>query len=400
MDKKEILDSIVKSLKESKGDGSSAFVPVTYPKGCEGYDVLVNAKSRLRLSKEGFVATFNDDGVVVSCLGLPSDSESSDKPVTVNSNEETSDSLGYASASHEYKAPKVSNEIIDILTDDASHVVWLTGPTQCGKTSLVKHVGGELGRKVFKINCRGDMGNEAFFGDRTVSIDEDTGQNHVEYVKGTVEQAMVEGLNEDGEEVGSPAILFIDEIASLPAHISIGLNGLFESDDPCRSIKLDLDGGRVVKSHSGFRIIVASNVAGRGASTMADTMYAAQMDAQDISLIHRVSACIRMGYDRLVEKKILQEKLGDDRAVSELLNFRDAVRDCIRSGRITSPFSTGNLIKIADLYRIFGDMGKAIYYSTFEFLLPEEKVVYNEAYRALGGGDLMSRFVDDSIDYM
>lgn len=301
---------------------------------------------------------------------------------------------------HTYVVPKIAADMISILTDDASHIVWLTGPTQCGKDRLVHYCGRELGRRVVQINCRGDMGSEIFFGEKTIKIDDASKQNEIVFQKGLVEQAMLEGLDEQGNEVGPPAILFITEAASMPARVAIGINRLLESDDTRRTLVVDQDGGRVVRSHSGFRIVMAANTVGRGATSMESSAYSAQTDALDISLINRIAACFRMGYDREVERHILAEKIGDDRIANMVLKFRDAIRGYIKAGKLTSPFSTAHIVHIADMYRIFGDIGKAIYYVTFEFLMPEEKAIYNEQAMAITGKDLLKEFTASNIDYM
>lgn len=301
---------------------------------------------------------------------------------------------------HSYVVPVIAKDMVSVLTDDASHVVWLTGPTQCGKDRLVHYVGRELGRKVFQINCRGDMGSEIFFGEKTIVVDQATKQNMISFQKGLVEQALTEGLDEQGNEVGAPGILFITEAASMPAHVAIGINRLLESDDARRTFVIDQDGGRVVRGHSGMRIVLAANTVGRGATGMEAAAYSAQMDALDISLINRIAVCFRMGYDKEVERHILAEKVGDDRIAQMVLKFRDAIRAHIKQGKLTSPFSTAHIVHIADMYRIFGDIGKAIYYVTFEFLLPEEKAVYNEQAMAILGKDLLKEFTVQNIDYM
>lgn len=301
---------------------------------------------------------------------------------------------------HTYVVPKIAADMISILTDDASHVVWLTGPTQCGKDRLVHHIGRVLGRKVFQINCRGDMGSEIFFGEKTVEIDEASKQNKVAFVKGLVEQALTEGLDAQGNEVGAPAILFITEAASMPAHVAIGINRLLESDDARRTFVIDQDGGRVVRGHSGLRIVLAANTVGRGSTGMESSAYTAQTDALDISLLNRIAACFRMGYDREVERHILAEKIGDDRVAALVLKYRDAIRALIKQGKLQSPFSTAHIVHIADMYRIFGDLGKAIYYVIFEFLLPEEKALYNETAQLVLAKDLLKEFTANGIDYM
>ena len=270
----------------------------------------------------------------------------------------------------------------------------------CGKDRLVHYIGRELGRKVFQINCRGDMGSEIFFGEKTIVVDTATKQNMISFQKGLVEQALTEGLDENGNEVGAPGILFITEAASMPAHVAIGINRLLESDDTRRTFVIDQDGGRVVRGHSGLRIVMAANTVGRGATGVEASAYSAQTDALDISLLNRIAVCFRMGYDKEVERHILVEKIGDDKVAALVIKCRDAIRDHIRQGKLISPFSTAHIVHIADMYRIFGDLCKAIYYVTFEFLLPEERAVYNEQAMAILGHDLLAKFTQKNIDYM
>lgn len=266
-------------------------------------------------------------------------------------------------------------------------------------TTLVRYVAGKMGRKLYQINCRGDMGSEAFFGEKTITVDSATKQNVISFQVGTIEQAMKEGLDAQGNEVGEPSILFIDEAATMPAHVAIGVNRLLESDDPRRTLVINEDGGRIVRSHSKFRIVLAANTVGRGAVSSEAAAYTAQMDALDISLLNRVAVTFRMGYDREIERRIVLEKVANDKIASLIIKFRDAIRGHLKVGKLTSPFSTKRLVDIANMYRVFGDLSKAIYYTTFEHLLPEERPIYNETAMAITGNDLMASFVAEGIDY-
>lgn len=314
---------------------------------------------------------------------------------------------------HSYHPPKIADDIAKILEDNLSHVIWLTGPTQCGKDKCIHYVVEDLmKRNLFQINCRGDMDSSIFLGEKTVDIDPKTAQNYVRFQRGMVEQAMTEGVEKDadGNEVldengrpkviGPAGVLFIDEAAAMPAHVAIAINRLLESDDNVRTLVIDNDGGRVVKSHPDFRIVFASNTVGRGSSDLSSNLYAAQNDALDLSLLNRVAAFFKMGYDRVAEKNILRDKIPDDAEVAKLLKFRNAIRDNIRNGRLMSMFSTAHLVHIADNFRIYNDMPKAIFYTVFNSLLPEEKPVYEETITAIYGvADIEATISGNNIDY-
>jgi len=368
-------------------------------------DDLKKARVRMDLSKKGFVVDFPKQGdTILGIRRITSEQKLQIGKPNPNFPEKKAktptDTPTLKRHQHSYVKPAIADDLISILTDDASHVVWLTGPTQCGKDRVVHYCGRELGREVVMINCRGDMGSEVFFGEKTITVDPATQQNVITFQKGLVEKAFLTGLDDQGNEVGAPAILCINEAASAPSNVMIGINRLLESDDARRTMVIDQDGTREVRSHSGLRIIFIANTNGRGAMGTEAMTYTAQTDALDISLLNRVAVCLRMGYDKEVERHILAEKICDDRVSALVLKFREAIRDHIKQHRLSSPFSTGRIVHIADMYRIFGDLGKALYYTTFEFLCPEEKAIYNEQAMAILGKDLLKDFTQKNVDYM
>jgi MoxR-like ATPase len=395
-------ENVQETLEKMMGTSESIQIDIDDPKLAGLLVEIKKARVRLHLSQKMIAVDYSQNGgkiVTIRKITTGKPPAMASAPVEKAAKEPVSAPVPKRHQ-HAYHPPKIARDLISVLSDDASHVVWLTGPTQCGKDTLVKYIGRELGRKVFQINCRGDMGSEVFFGEKTVTIDPITKQNIITFQTGIVEQAMKEGLDEQGNEVGAPAVLFITEAAAMPPHVAIGINRLLESDDARRTIVVDQDGGRVVRSHSGLRIVLASNTVGRGATGLESAAYSAQTDALDISLLNRVAVFFRMGYDKDVEKKILLEKIGDDRIVNNIIKFRDAIRQAIREGKLTSPFSTAHIIHIADMYRIFGDLGKALYYVVFESILPEERPYYNEQAMPIIGKDLLKEMTQSEIDYM
>jgi len=394
---------IIQRVKDMLGTSYRVDVDINDPSISDIVKPLHSARLRLDLTEDQLAVDFPSGGsttLTIYRIGAgkqaqaPAKKKAPEKKASAPKNRPTP-----KRHQHSYVPTADAKAIVAVMTDDASHIVQLVGPTGCGKTTLVHYLGREMGRKVFQINCRGDMGSESFFGEKTIVVDEGTGQNVIAYQKGILEQAMTEGLDDQGNEVGSPAILFLDELPACPAHVAQGLNNFMESDNPKRTLVLDQDGGRIVKSHSGLRIIVAGNTMGRGAHG-AEAIHTAQMDALDFSLLSRVAVAFRMGYDREVEKHILSEKVGDDRVSQLVLKFRDAIRGHIKAGKLTTPFSTRNIVNIADMYRIWGDVSKSVYQSTFEFLNPEERATYNETAVAVLGQDLLKKNVRNGVDYM
>jgi len=388
--------AIVKRVKELTADGSRVTIGPDDPAIGDLYGPLVTAKARKFLStNHRIVVEVNpaERTVVVFRADLQENTiPEFPKGVSVRN---------VKKGEHTWHEPRCYRDFTDILLAEKSHIVYLGGPTGCGKSVLVKQVASKLGRKVYRINCHPNMESSVIFGDRTVAVDEKTGQNFIKYVPGVVEQAMVEGLDKEGNEIGEPAILYFDEAATMPAHISIALNRLFEDiAGNRRELVLAEDGGRMVRSHGGMRIVLAGNTFCRGFASDQDALFTAQGDAQDISFLNRVTAAFRMGYDRKVEQTILFEKIGDDRIVSDLLKFRDAIRGNIKSGNLLTPFSTRHLIHIADLYQTFGDVTKAIWYSVFQWLPNEEQAIYNEAGLRVFGRNMLQEFNEDDVDMM
>ena len=365
-------------------------------------DDLQKARTRLELSQKNIAIDFPSGGSTTLIIRRISTGKVvASTPVMAEKKAKTPTATPTPKRhQHSYVVPAIAKDMKVIMEDCASHVVWLTGPSQCGKDKLVDYICRELGRRKFQINCHGRMSGVEIFGQKTIIVDPVTKQNIISFQAGQIEQFLKEGLDDQGNEVGEPGILFINEAAAMPAHVAIGMNRLLESDDPRRTFVIDADGGRVIRGHSGARIIFASNTVGRGATSMESSAYTAQTDALDISLLKRMSVCFQMGYDKEVEKHILVEKIGDDRVAAMIIKYRDAIRDMIRSGNLSTPFSTSDIVHIADMYRVFGDLGKAIYYVCFGFIMPEERAKYNETAVTVIGKDLLNEYTTKGVDYM
>lgn len=300
---------------------------------------------------------------------------------------------------HSYVMPSEHKLIKKMVSDPSSLIVSLVGPTGSGKTHYTKLLAEELNMEHYHITCRKDMDSSSFFGDKTVDVDEKSGQNYIKFLEGPVVKAMKTGLDENGNEVGNPALLVIDEFPIIPSWLGVGLNNLMDSFTNKRNLMIDADGGRNVTSHSGFRIMLLGNTIGRGLTGFGDSLYAAQGDALDISTLDRIDAIFQFGYNRKAEENILRQKIDNDAIVNDVLKFRDVIRKHKRNEPHTmqTPFSTRSIVTIADLYGVWEDITEAMWYGIMSKLPKEsadprdlsgEIAIYNETAMMVFGRDI------------
>lgn len=299
-----------------------------------------------------------------------------------------------------YFIPYCFYDILKIVSHKArSHNVYLSGPTACGKSLLVMALGNKLNRKVFTVNCNGELRNGDIYGALGPVVDKSTGKTEIRFIPGIIEQAMTEGLDENGNEVGEPGILYFDEFSSIPDHIGIGLNRFLESNQGSkRELIVKEDGGRVVKSHSGLRIIAAGNTNGRGNTDIKSMAYTAQSRPIDISLLRRFSFSFKMGYDKLMEKNVVESIIPDVEVSSKILAFRDGIRKALKENELTTPFGTSHLVAISQGYNMFGSLEEAIGNTIFCFLLEEEIAVYDRVANLCFGGHIQAFLLNKTKD--
>lgn len=369
--------------------------------------VAVNAPSDIPLDADSLRAAMNAGFMVVREKNSSKITIIVQDVQTVEEVEEEKISYDPQNQLSVYTPPSCVNDIITLLTAEKTCNILFYGPTQCGKTVAVDYIGKALKRKVFAICCSGQTKVSHFFGQKTVRPSINGVGNHIEYVKGIVEEAMIEGLDENGNEVGEPGILFIDEAASMPSEVAIGLNHPLETTSNVRRLTLPEDGNRLVKSHSGFRVILAGNTNGTGAQTGASQIYTAQKRALDASVLQRISYTFRFGYDRKAEENIIKISVADKKVREYLMKFKDAVRGALKAGKLITPFSTGKLIDICNMYRIYLPEGsavmamtKAVYYSVYESLMAEEKMKYDEFFKPLFNVKISTYAEIDDCDYL
>ena len=336
---------------------------------------------------------------------------------------------------HKYEMPEFADMAVALLKNASegrrSVNLMLTGPAGSGKTEFVYEAAKEAGfARVYQVNGHIDLKPRDFYGKMTVDVDKASGQNHTVFEKGASYKAFIEGTELDAEGnqvlydangnvttsndgqprvVGKPGLFFLDEFAAvLPEVLLSVMNRAMEIHrDPsdCRSIEVTEDGGRIVKAHPGFAMVLAGNTVGTGNNGANQMGFTAQSNRMDESTLSRVTQVFKFGYNREAERKIAEMYLGDDIEVDRLLALRDALRKLARNGNCQRVFSTRHLVQVCDCAKSLQSAGVSNYMkpalkcALFDALDEDDKQPWNETIRMVYNWDYVQEEASESQKY-
>jgi cobaltochelatase CobS len=231
-------------------------------------------------------------------------------------------------------------DIFGFLAHANGDGLFLSGPTGCGKTSVLLEVASRLNWPVSRVN-----------GHARLELQDVIGTTGLVVRNGATSTVFKSGMLADAMRSGS--IFLLDEMDLLDPSIAAGLNPVLEGEP----LVLTENGGEIVRPHPNFRFVATGNTAGMGD----DTGAYAGTNQQNLAFMDRFWIVLVDYPSADVEGMILEKLYGDtiDPIVrANMIVLANKVREQFvgtgNSGATLSiTFSTRTLIRWAHQLVIF-----------------------------------------------
>jgi cobaltochelatase CobS len=231
----------------------------------------------------------------------------------------------------------VLRDIFVFLAASNGDGLFLSGPTGCGKTSVLLQVAARLNWPVRRVNGHARLELHDLTGVMSLRATAEGG-TATKFLHGPLARAMKEG-----------SIFVLDEIDLIDPAIAAALNPILEGNP----LVLTENGGEVIRPHPNFRFVATGNTAGLGD----DSGLYAGAQTQNLAYMDRFLV-VQCGYPSgEVENSILEKMFGEEinaavrsKMVAVAALTRDQFIGCGGTGATLSiTFSTRTLIRWANL---------------------------------------------------
>jgi cobaltochelatase CobS len=285
--------------------------------------------------------------------------------------------------------------------------VMITGPAGCGKSYSPKIAARTLGMPFFRINMTGHSTDESLVGNWRVVPDPTSRQPVMQFFPGILIKAMRTGLDEDGNVVGKPAVLLIDEIDAATPETLFTLQRVLE---PEKTLTLDIDEGKVIKAHPGFVICATANTIGSGDLSGAYS----GTNIMNFATRDRFNYVLNVDYNDAMEMKVLvnlaekthsvTDTIGNGTGTIQIGKFLAFIHDmCVRlrelykEGVLTLPITLRRKMSWLKGALMFNDAAQAFRLSIYGFVDPEQQPLVAEAYQRIFGVDITEINGNDAV---
>lgn len=245
-----------------------------------------------------------------------------------------------ATAGYQFR-PDNLRDVLAFLANPNGDGLFLSGPTGCGKTSLVLETSARLNWPARRVNGHARLELHDLVGSMSLTPVKGGG-SATRFVHGPLALAMQEG-----------SIFILDEIDLVDPAIAAGLNAILEGNP----LVIAENGGEVVHPHPNFRFVATGNTAGMGDDTGA---YAGAIQ-QNLAYLDRFWIVTVAYPDTAVEEKILEARFGEtihEAVRANMVRLANQVRDqFVGTGKagatLSITFSTRTLIRWCEMMEAF-----------------------------------------------
>lgn len=247
-------------------------------------------------------------------------------------------------------------DLLAFLYKPNNDALFITGPTGCGKTSIVNEVCARLKWPVQEITCNARMEFQTLKGQFMLSSAAPGQTPTMHFAYGPLATAMKEGH-----------VLILNEIDLCDPGELAGLNDILEG----RPLVIAENGGEVIEPHPNFRVIATANSAGSGDATG----FYAGVQPQNIAALDRYR-WIRASYMpvkvecevvKLAVKQFARAEMND--IVSGMVVLAGALRKMFEAGKLSVTMSTRTLVRWAHIAEDFRNCPCALRYGLERALL-------------------------------